>query len=476
MKHKVDWIALLIFLIALIPRLTNLNLIEFKADESLTVLDLHAFIQKPHLISSGLISSTGARNFPLFEYLLIIPALISQDPRVISGLIGMVNALMIIWFYWITKREYGQPTAAIASILFATSPWSILFSRKIWAQDLIPLFAVPLYDLIHRYKANKKPFYLVMIGILMILQAQLHASGIFFFMLSLVVLWVNRPIRFRYLFIGWLIGCLPALPYIGYECSTQPFCPDCRAVFNNPNHLFEIKHFIEPFIFIGGFDWQQVMGEQDFRTFQAIAPFSVFALIAFTLEMAVTMWGAVSLATRRLHPSWLLVFLGLPCLYLLFQVPARLHYYQVIAPWLMLIAGLGIESFMTTQKELVWTTLGLIGLLNLGFIATFFNYLIDKNGVTGDYGCPYQISVTRVDTLTASYQARPDFVSLRAHAFFAATTGGLDYQVAAHLSLADYFYSIHDYHTALKELYDARVIDSHNTMIQQAITTIEQLE
>ena len=119
-----------------ILRVLFLGLIEFKGDEALTVLSLKQFWQQPQLIQAGLVSSTGARNFPLFQYLLIPMAGLSTDPRVISGFIGAVATIMIGWFFVASRREFGEKVGGIATLLLAVTriPCCIpeKFGHKIW--------------------------------------------------------------------------------------------------------------------------------------------------------------------------------------------------------------------------------------------------------------------------------------------------------------------------------------------------------
>ena len=44
--------------------------------------------------------------------------------------------------YWLTRRTWGAPAALAGALLLAAGPWAIIFSRKIWAQNLLPPFAI----------------------------------------------------------------------------------------------------------------------------------------------------------------------------------------------------------------------------------------------------------------------------------------------------------------------------------------------
>ena len=53
-----------------------------------------------------------------------------------------LNTLAVAGVYWLTRRTWGAPAALAGALLLAAGPWAIIFSRKIWAQNLLPPFAI----------------------------------------------------------------------------------------------------------------------------------------------------------------------------------------------------------------------------------------------------------------------------------------------------------------------------------------------
>lgn len=135
-NNTLFWI-LIILLGAAFLRILYLDLIEFKLDEATIVYQTVQFYLNPYLIQRGLISGLGVYNFPLFNYLIILIAIFSRDPQFISFLIALINTILIPFFYLIIRRYYNHMTAVFVAFLLAFSPWAVLFSRKIWAQDLV---------------------------------------------------------------------------------------------------------------------------------------------------------------------------------------------------------------------------------------------------------------------------------------------------------------------------------------------------
>src|SRR5258708_932514 len=136
-----EWIALAaILILAAILRLGAPGVVEFKTDEanlSERALDLVRGRDLPLL---GIDSSVGVPNSPVSIYILAIPFAISSNPLVATQFIGLLNVIAVGLLYGLARRYYGPLTAIVAGLLFAISPWAVIYSRKIWAQDMLPVF------------------------------------------------------------------------------------------------------------------------------------------------------------------------------------------------------------------------------------------------------------------------------------------------------------------------------------------------
>ena len=116
----------LVTISALLFRVTNLDLIEFKTDEAVNLLLTAQPIFGHDFVSGGTVSSLGFQNPPIFNYILFPIALTSLDPQIVSLAIALINVAAILGFYFLVKRYYSLATAVIASLLISFSPWAIL--------------------------------------------------------------------------------------------------------------------------------------------------------------------------------------------------------------------------------------------------------------------------------------------------------------------------------------------------------------
>lgn len=142
--------ALALAVLAAVPRLIQPGLAEYKLDESLAVLNAITILHQHALLTQGQGSSlSGAAQSPLFYYFVAAVLAIGQDPRAVVLAIGLANALAVGFSYVVVARAFNARVALLTAVLFAGSSWSIVFSRKIWPNDLLaPLAVVALWGLL----------------------------------------------------------------------------------------------------------------------------------------------------------------------------------------------------------------------------------------------------------------------------------------------------------------------------------------
>lgn len=131
-----------ILLIAAALRMGQPGITEFKRDEANLAhlaLDIVHGRDFPLL---GIDSSVGIRNAPWNIYVLIPPFLLTSNPLPATLYVGLLNVIAVLLLYLLARRYYGSIAAITAALLYAVSPWAVIFSRKIWAQDLLPVFVL----------------------------------------------------------------------------------------------------------------------------------------------------------------------------------------------------------------------------------------------------------------------------------------------------------------------------------------------
>lgn len=384
------WFSL-VSLMASFFRVTNMDLIEFKADEAINLfLASRPLFGYPFLPGST-VSSLGILNFPLLNYILFPYVLISQDPQIITFIIGLINSLAIGFLFLIFKKYYGIRIALIASFLFAFSPWAIIFSRKIWAQDFIIPLSVPLIWSLHKIVSEKKERFWVLFVTSSLFLIQLHQSSIFFLLpLVLFLLIKNKP-KIKYLTLGFLIGLLPALHYLLYQLING--CPDCLSLINTRQRLtqnFFPIIFARPFQILGRGNIQTVIGD-DMVNFLKQFPVSFNLQKVFYLEYILLPLGFYAFwkAFKKLR-FLLLSIIALPFLYFVFHIEPFLHYFIIVIPFLFLFLAFSIDLLLK-NKLFIMKGIGLLIFLailtsSISFNLSFFELIKRERGLKGDYG------------------------------------------------------------------------------------------
>jgi hypothetical protein len=143
-------VAGLLALVAALPRAIFPGLSEFKLDESTAVLGALDAIHRHAIPLQGQGSSVpGAAQGPLLYDLVAAVLAVAPDPRFVVMTIGLLNAASVGLTYLMCSPRFGPRVALYASILFAAGAWPIVFSRKIWPNDLLaPAAVVALWGLL----------------------------------------------------------------------------------------------------------------------------------------------------------------------------------------------------------------------------------------------------------------------------------------------------------------------------------------
>jgi len=216
LSTKVEWLILaVIVVVGAWLRFQHLELLEFKGDEAFAANRALEFVRGGKLPTSGLMSSVGVPNPPLFCWLLIPMFFITSSIAGVCGMIAGLGLAAVVATWWIGRKYYGPWTGLVAAALFATAPWAVIYSRKIWAQDFVPVFATATMWAAHVLVLGKKPkavFWLLCLPVCVI---QIHYSGFALTATAVAILVVLRPkIDWRFAVAGVAVAAALAIPYV----------------------------------------------------------------------------------------------------------------------------------------------------------------------------------------------------------------------------------------------------------------------
>lgn len=407
-------IAFLIFLSAAVFRLTNLDLIEFKTDEAINLLLSSRPLFEHPFSPGGTVSSLGVLNPPLFNYILFPLVATNPDPKFIAFFIGTINSIAIVFYYLIVKRYYGLSIALIFAVLFSLSPWAILFSRKIWMQDLLIPFFVPVFYSIHKLILEKKSIYWLPYTVFSLFLIQLHqASLIFISILTLFILFQKVKLNFKHIAFGLLIGLIPLVPYLSYELKNG--CPDCSTLLLTREKLnsrsFEI--FSRPLQIMSQGNFRHILGD-DTLTFANKFPLAETLRRVFYLEYFLVLAGFLIFIKRYKNFRFLAFsVILLPIIYFALKFEPFMHYFIIAMPLLFLFLAVALNFFISKEnfflKNGARILLVLLIVASIAFNTAFFELLRERGALKGDYGSSYYLTEQEIKKKLKKFENKPNY-------------------------------------------------------------------
>ena len=415
----------IIFILAAVFRLTNLSLIEFKADEALAIFSAAKFWQQPFIASNSGVSSIGVLYPPLSYFLITFLSFLSRDPIFISLIIALINCILIVLFYLVVRKYYGNVVAILSSVWLALSPWAIIYSRKIWNPDLIWLLLLPFFYFLHQLLIDKNKKATLWLFLLLALLMQLQFSGVYLFIVTLVILFIYK-IKLDYVKAmgGFLLGLIPALPWIYFNLNSQPFCRDCVALWQYTKlaKAFEPVHLLRPFQFATGLYFDNLLG-QDYQSFLNSFPMVSILNIVFWLGLIFLGLGIYYVFNQQKQWRFLIIYvLLIPLFYLGLRVPAYIYYVVILSPMIFLLLALGFRWLLDLNKRLTWRLLILgifviFQIVNVIFNLSFYQFIKTKQVINGDYGPVFAKTKEYVEGQIEPYTNLPFYGELKAYSY-----------------------------------------------------------
>jgi hypothetical protein len=212
-------IVLLVFVAAMV-RLFLISSSRFTGDEALfyqAAVQIHDGTFFPQLgpaVTGGAARHPG----PLFYYLMSISQFFSRSPEAANAEVAILGAFSVGFVWAAVRSMLGFFPAFIAALLMAFSPWSILYSDRIWnANVIIFLVSVAFWAAVKVYQTPQSRWIALLIAVSAVMP-QFH--------LSVPVVWLSLLVmiapkwkqwNWKWAVLGVLIGVVGYIPYLEYE-------------------------------------------------------------------------------------------------------------------------------------------------------------------------------------------------------------------------------------------------------------------
>jgi hypothetical protein len=391
-------LPLLVILAGAYLRFNDIGYVEFKADEagvSYATVDL--ILHGGLLDAVGVRTSVGPRMSPFMNFLLLIPFFISKHPAFASLYVACFNVAALVVCYLLVKKFFGRRAGLVASLFFALNPWAVLFSRKIWTQDFLPLFTLLFFYSVLKWTVDKKSKYLVPSFLFMACMWQLHlTSMVLVLVLPIVWLAFRPPVEIKHLLAGIAVFFIMFSQYIYYE-SNHGF-DDFRvmAEYIGRPSVFRPVGILLPLELMTsrGFDYS-LGGEYGKFENGLLYPdvLDLLPLVGFAVGIAY-----IGLNARR-SPAYIAVILWfiIPYLSAMFNKSVvYMHYYIVMLPVPFIVIGVFVDKLLSScsKSRVKWGWLAVLLILSLAAYQAYFTLKFqafvkaEEDGVYGDYGMP----------------------------------------------------------------------------------------
>ena len=395
-------------------RLWRLDLMEFKGDEAnacrLALQSLGRGVggdSGAGFPLTGLMASIGVPNPPLFIYLLALPLAISADPLAAAVFVALANVAAVAICYVVGRRYFSPFVALAASALYALAPWAVIFSRKLWAQDLMPVFICGFLLAAHSFLVDRKPRSLAIAIFLAAAAIQLHFSALILVPVIACLLVAGRAtVRGRWIAAGILAAALLYAPYVLHVVRTH------GADFANlgarrgewsaslPAGRRLLLALRYPLAVSGADATDALLGGQPGLAFP-------FALLTGILAFAGLAWLCVRDRAGPLFSARLIlaIWIILPSLGIaVVGVVPYTHYFIVLYPILFLGLAAALEK-LSGDWRLVSLAACVAGYAWLD--ASLFHSVASRGGAPADYGVAYAYKAAAIESAAAENPGRP---------------------------------------------------------------------
>lgn len=410
-----------ILLLAGLLRMAAPGLTEFKADEA-RLLALALDMAEGQFALRGISSSVGFPNFPASVWIYSLPLILWPHPYAATIFTGFLNTLAVAASYWFVRRYWGAPAALVTLAMFAVAPWAVIFSRKIWAQNLLPLFVIGWAISAALALVEERPKFIWLHFLCLALAVQIHLAAIALVPATTVLLLIfRRRVHWRSLFIGLAIAALTIIPFAVYlgQVSGEFALPKTITAPSEAGLTADSLLFTTMISL--GTHIHSLAGAEAYQDFLALIP---------PMAPVYWIWGLLILSgvgwlAWQVWKNWqaaasqtgliVLVWLFLPPLFFLWHsTPVFLHYFIATLPAQYIAAGVAFSQIPTLPARLwpgagpnarralgaaAWAILATTIAAQLWAVATLTNFL-GHTVTPGAFGVPLAMK------LEAAGQAR----------------------------------------------------------------------
>ncbi len=132
----------IVLAVAATLRLYGLEYAQYRYDDDTMFALAREVLASGGVPWHGMHSSFGVHNGPTALYVLLPAVAVVGTELGATVWIALLNVLTVALTYPFARAFWGTRIALLATALFATNPWAVVYGRRIWLNSVLPLFAL----------------------------------------------------------------------------------------------------------------------------------------------------------------------------------------------------------------------------------------------------------------------------------------------------------------------------------------------
>jgi hypothetical protein len=354
-RHREWLLVALILLLAGGLRLGWPGLTEFKADEARLLALSFEMVEERRPALRGISSSVGLPNFPVSVWLYALPLLLWPHVYAATLFTGLLNTLAAAGCYALVRRYWGVGAALAATLMLAVSPWAVIFSRKIWAQNLLPLLVLGWGAGALLALVEKRPKFILLHFVCLALAVQTHLAAVALVPATAVLLLIFwRRLDWRQVGLGVGLAAATVIPFLLYLGRHSEQVGLGRGVVVERTGRFSLDSFRHVAQLSLGQDIHSLAGPAAFQDYLAMVPggtavhwiwgLLILGGVGYLAWQVWRNWGQVQAEAGLVVLLWLLIP---PLFFLWHNTPIYIHYFIATLPAQYVAAGIGLSALVT---------------------------------------------------------------------------------------------------------------------------------
>ncbi|HEX3226141.1 MAG TPA: glycosyltransferase family 39 protein [Gaiellaceae bacterium] len=408
MPRRLSWEsagAAAIVVLAAWLRLRHLGLAQFNDDQAIALRIAHDILGGDFR-TTGLTSSSGAANPPLYVYIVAFVVWIHGGLISATRSTAVLSVLAVAFTYVIVRPRFGATVALVTTALFATAPWAVLYGRHLWQQDYLPIVTVGLLWSLFVVLERDRTRVALLVPLLFVVAFQLNMSAVALIIpIGALLAYRARDVNWGAVVIGAVIGVLSLGTWLAHNAK-HGFRDFRLIVDNGRGHGGAagggtIEAARQTIHLVSAEGWTFITGGQHEGgaawTLGRVAGIAVIVLFVLGIATAVARvvrdgrHPDIDTARRALLVIWLI---GVPLSYITSSKSGVGPHYLIISyPVSFLLAALGLaDATALARRRSTVISVAVAVAVAAAFVAftlSFQSFVKRHHGTTGNYGPIY---------------------------------------------------------------------------------------